>query len=98
MYGTSRRRARRDAIQFKFARHVINQLGGDGLLLIDVGIDQRMFAEYVNHARDSAGIVADAFDAFRRKDWFAVRSGEVKAPHDVTTRCRLRAGATPAAQ
>ncbi len=90
MCGTSRRRARRDAIQFKFARHFINQPGRDGLLLIDVGVDQRMFAEHVNHAGDPAGIVADVFDGCRRKDWFAVRSGNVKSLRDVATSFRLR--------
>ena len=83
MCGTSRRRARRDAIQFKFARHFINQPGRDGLLLIDVGVDQRMLAKHVDHSGDPAGIVADALDGFRRKDWFAVRSSNVKALRDV---------------
>ncbi len=90
MYGTSRRRARRDPIQFKFTCHFINQLRGDGLLLIDVGVDHRMFAEHVDHARNSAGIVADAFDGFRTKNWLAVRSGNMKALRDVAMSFRQR--------
>lgn len=38
-----RRSDRLDLVQLEFVRHFFNQLGSDRPLLIDVGVDQRMF-------------------------------------------------------
>jgi hypothetical protein len=56
-----------------------------------------MFAEHVDHPRDSMGIVVNSLDGFVRKDLIAVRSGHAKPLGDVALgflqRKRARAAA-----
>src|SRR5579859_6614853 len=47
------RRHRFDFVQLKLTRDIFNNSWLDGALLVDKGVDQRMLAKQIDHARDA---------------------------------------------
>src|SRR5437899_5742274 len=81
--GTGWLGSRFEAVQLKFPRHFVDEVGRDGSPSVGEGIDQGMFAEYVDYARDSASVIIHALDSFRRKDCFAVCSRSAQPLRDI---------------
>src|SRR5207302_10966979 len=85
-------------MQLKFTRHLVNQARGDPFVPLGEGVNQRMVAEDVDDARDSAGVVVDALNGFWRKDRLAVRAGDAQSFLDVATSLRRRELGCPVTQ
>src|SRR5580704_3255005 len=70
---------RLNLVKLEFARYLFNDFRLDWPLLLDVGINKRMFAEEIDHARDAKRVHMRSFNGLRTENWFPVRSADAES-------------------
>jgi len=99
-FGRQRRASRdnrRDFIQLELARNFFHQVRRNWPQVVDVCIDQRMFAEKIHDAGNTMRIQVDRLDCFFREDRFTICARNAQAFGDVTERFFERKGRCPTA-
>ena len=91
---TVRRANRLDFIELKFARHFFNQMRRNRAQMIHVRVDQRMLAQQIHDAGNSARIHMNRLNRFLRENRLSVGSRDSQPFGDISERFLERQRAT----